>query len=76
MKREFVGFVDAAAPDTNLKPMKSNRLTCFVRAFRRCAKEWLQQLTSRVQFKSTPDDFLLADGGPFLDADFADNAFV
>jgi hypothetical protein len=51
MKREFVGFVDAATPDTNLKPMKSNRLTCFVRAFRRCAKEWLQQLTSRVQLK-------------------------
>ena len=88
MKREFVGFVDDATPpkcrslnsDANLKLMKSNRLTCFVRAFRRCAKDWLQQLTSRVRAaikrERLPDDFLLANGARFLDEDFADNAFV
>ena len=43
-------------------------------------KEWLQQLTARVRAATKrvrlPDEFLLASGAPFLDEDFADNAFV
>ena len=79
MKREFVGYIDEKSPprsrslnsDTHLTVIESERLIHFVKALRRRNKEWLHQLTSRVRA-----EILAANGGPFVDEDFADNAFV
>ena len=47
---------------------------------RRRNKEWLHQLTSRVRAEirrqNLPAEFLAANGSPFVNEDFADNAFV
>ena len=88
MKREFVGYIDAENPprvkslnsDKKLEPIASERLACFVMAFRQLAKPWLQQLTTRVRAEirrlRLPEEFLRSNGGAFTEEDFADNAFV
>ena len=74
LKREFVGYVDAANPpkcgSLNGDPVKvspSNRLSFFVCACRRNAKEWLHQLTLRIRAaikrEGLPDEYLTANGG-------------
>ena len=88
MKCELVGFVDAQKPprlrslngDANLQLLRSPRLASFVKALRSRAKEWLHQLTRRVRAEikrqGLPSEFLLSNGGPFTEEDFADNAIV
>ena len=88
MKRELVGFVDEQNPpqlrslngDSNIQLVKSPRLASFVKALRSQAKPWLHQLTKRVRAEikrqGLPSEFLLSNGGPFMEEDFADNAFV
>ena len=88
MKREFVGYTDANRPprsrnlnsDSNLQPVRSERVALFAKACRRRAKTWLHQLTARVRAeirrKELPSEFLRANGGVLLEEDFADNAFV
>ena len=88
MKREFVGYIDEKNPpqcrslnsDTNLTVIQAERLVHFVKAFRRRNKGWLHQLSSRVQADicrcNLPEEFLAANGGPFVNEDFADNALV
>jgi hypothetical protein len=52
-----VGYIDANNPpeckslnsDANIPLIKSERLQFFVKALRRCAKAWLDQLTARVR---------------------------
>ena len=55
-------------------------MASFVRACRRRAKAWLNQLTARVRAEihrqGLPSEFLQANGGVFMEEDFADNAFV
>ena len=57
----------------------SNRLSFFTCAFRRIAKSWLNQLTSRIRAEikrqGLPDEYLGAHGLLFLN-DLTDNAFM
>ena len=88
MKREFVGYIDANRPpkckslnsDAQLQLIKSERLSLFVKALRRGAKAWLHQLTARVRAaihrEGLPSELLAANGAPFMEEDFADNALV
>ena len=88
MKRERAGSIDAANPPqcmslhgtAGLSLIHSERLVCFVKAFRRGAKLWLNQLTARVRSyidrHRLPAEFLEPNGAAFMQEDFADNAFV
>ena len=88
MKRAFVSYIDENNPprcislnsDTKLKVIEAERLVHFAKAFRRRNKEWLYQLTARVRAEirrqNLPEEFLATNGIPFVDEDFADNAFV
>ena len=88
MKREFVGYIDANNPpeckslnsDANIPLIKSERLQFFVKALRRCAKAWLDQLTARVRAEirrlGLPSEYLVSNGAVFMEENFADNAFV
>ena len=88
MKHEFVGYIDANSPpkckslnsDASLRLIRSERLALFVKALRRGAKAWLHQLTARVRAaihrEGLPSELLAANGAPFMEEDFADNALV
>ena len=88
MKREFVGYIDAQRPpkcrslnsDGKLGVILSGRLAQFVKAFRRGAKAWLHQLTTRVRQaiarEGLPEEFLGTNGALFTEEDFADNALI
>jgi hypothetical protein len=88
MKREFVGYIDANNPpqckclnsDANLPLIRSERLQFFVKALRRGAKAWLDQLTARVRAairrQGLPSELMLSNGNVFMEENFADNAFV
>ena len=51
-----------------------------MKAFRRGAQEWLHQLTVRIREaiarRGLPEAFPWCNGGPFLEEDLADNAYV
>ena len=57
MKSEKVGYIDATNPpqrmslhgNAGLSLIQSERLACFVKALRRGAKTWLQELAVRVR---------------------------
>ena len=88
MKSEFVGYIDEESPpqcrslnsDARLTVIESERLVHFVKALRRRNKEWMDQLTARardeIRQQKLPADILASNGSPFVDEDFADNAFV
>jgi len=88
LKREYVGYIDAQKPpktrdlnaDKNVPLIGSERLRNFVMALRRLNKDSLHQLSSRVRDEirrlALPSEFLRSNGKPFLDEDFAENAFV
>ena len=87
LKREFVGYVDASnppkCPSLNGDPVEvihSNRLSFFVCAFKRNAKQWLHQLTLRIRAaikrEGLPDEYLMSNGVPFLEEELADNALM
>ena len=66
--------------DKDLQPIPSKRLAAFVRALRRKWRPWLQQLGSKmrdaVRSDGMPYEVYEKNGEPFLQEDFADNAFV
>ena len=79
MEREFVGYVvEQNRPplckrlnnDTNLQPVRSERIAIFARALRRCARGWLHQLQERVRAEvrrvGLPMD-VLPNASPFMD---------
>ena len=87
LKAEFPGYVDTQRPpkclsfnsDTDLKPIRPRRLRQFGKALRRRAQLWLKELSKKIHKalragKVPARD--LANGRPFLDEDFADNALV
>ena len=88
LKSEIVGYVDQEQPpkckslnsDPQLTLIGASRLRCFVCALRRAWKDWLNQLSKRIQDKirktKLPRKFLAANGHPFLKEDMADNALV
>ena len=65
--------------DTNLQPIRSERIAFFARALRRCARGWLQHLQERVRAEirrvGLPVDSL-PNASPFMDEDLSDNAFA
>ena len=87
LKAEFPGYVDTQRPpkclclnsDKDLKPIAPRRLRQFGKALRRRAQLWLKELSKKIHKalragKVPARD--LANGRPFLDEDFADNALV
>ena len=88
MNGEYPCYVDEANPpkSRNLNGVKdiplvmSSRLANFVKAFRRSARDWLHQLTSRIRSEirreGLPAEFLTSNGPAFLEEDLADNAWV
>ena len=87
-KGEFPGFVDEMNPpkcrdlnaEKDIPLVISPRVSHFAKAFRRGAQDWLHQLTSRIRSEirrqGIPTAFLDSNGGPFLDEDMAENAWV
>jgi serine/threonine protein kinase len=85
---EIPGFVDEENPpkcsslnsDTNLQLIPSKRLAAFVRALRKKWRPWLQQLGGKmreaVRADGMPSAICQQNGQPFLQEDFADNAFA
>jgi len=88
MKREFVGYIDASKPPecknlnsyNRLTVIKSKRIQYFVKALRRRAESWLQQLTARVRNEirrqGLPTHAMGANCALFMNEDFVDNAFA
>ena len=87
LKAEFLGYVDTQRPpkclslnsERDLKPIPPRRLRQFGKALRRRAQLWLKKLSKKIHKalragKVPARD--LANGRPFLDEDFADNALV
>ena len=87
LKAEYVGIVDDVRPpicrslnlDDNLELIESERFSAFVRALRKKWEPWFQELTKRVRkaIKGLPNDILSSGNAePFVNEDFADNAFT
>ncbi|MCP3892616.1 MAG: hypothetical protein GY702_27630 [Desulfobulbaceae bacterium] len=88
LKVEYVGYADPHTPptclrlnaDDNLQAVDSSRVQAFVRALKKCNREWLHQLTERARQQiariGMPAEFLEASGKPFLQECFTENAFT
>ena len=86
LKAEFPGYVDTQRPpkclslnsDRDLKPIPPRRLRQFGKALRRRAQLWLKKLSKKIHKALSAEVPArdLANGRPFLDEDFADNALV
>ena len=87
LKAEFPGYVDTQRPpkclslnsDRDLKPIPPRRLRQFGKALRRRAQLWLKKLSKKIHKALSAGKVPardLANGRPFLDEDFADNALV
>ena len=81
LKLEVVGHVENALSACNRlnsdrNPIRSERIASFIRALRRCARGWLQQLQERVRVEILRVGLPLFDSEcPFMHEDFSEKVF-
>ena len=84
-KLEVPGYVEKTPPKCvrlnkdDLTRLPCERVVAFVRALRRCARGWLQQLQDRLRAELSRRVRGVGDitnGKPFMDEEMSDNSFV
>ena len=82
LKLEVVGHVENAPPacnrrnsDRSLQPIRSVRIASFIRALRRCAREWLQQLQEHMRAEILRVGLPCDPDTPFMHDYFSENVF-